>query len=461
MTGVAGFRGIVGRTLLPEDVLGYALTFMRRLRERRPTRRRDRRVPKLVLGRDTRPSGPLLHHLACAAAVSAGVDVHDLGVVPTPTVGLMTRHLRADGGLALTASHNPIEWNGLKFFSAEGVFLTTAERVKLLNHFQRRGFPRAEPEALGHVRAVRDPIAPHLAALLAVLPTDRIRRRRLRVALDACNGAGRDLALALLDALGVRCRLLHDRPDRAFERPPEPVPPHLGALRRAVVDSQADVGFALDPDGDRLALVDETGRPIGEERTIVLAADYVLPRRRGPLVVNLSTTRAVEDVAARHGVRVHRAPVGEAHVVEAMRRIGAVLGGEGNGGVIFPAVHPGRDAATAIGLTLALLAEAEEARRPTLSALNAAVADYVLLKDRLDLGDREGAGGSLERLRRAAAELRPRPRTDRRDGLKLVWPDRWLHVRPSSTEPILRLFAEAPTRPAAGRLLGWARQRIA
>lgn len=450
MVSVAGVRGVVGESLRPENFLAYAQGFLAGVDP-----------PRIVLGGDTRPSGDLVRHIVFAAAIAAGVEVLDLGVVPTPTVGLMTRRLGAGGGIAITASHNPTQWNALKFFSDRGSFLRPEQLNAVLDRVGREDFRRASVASLGRVVPVADPLGPHLDAVLAALPVEAIRNRGFRVALDACNGAGLEIATRLLAALGASVRTIHADPALAFERPPEPLPHHLSALSEAVRESGADIGFALDPDADRLAIVDETGRPIGEERTVTLAIDYVLRTEPGPAVVNLSTSRAVEGAAARRGAEVLRTAIGEAHVVARMEESGARIGGEGNGGVIFPRVHPGRDAASGIGLVLALMA-ADPAGRP-LSALNAEIPDYAMVKDKIDLPDRALVAPALARLKAEAAALAravgaPAPALDETDGLKLVFPDRWLHVRASGTEPIVRLFAEAPEPAQAEALVARARE---
>lgn len=446
MVSIAGIRGVVGESLRLDEYVNYAQAFMAGVEPRR-----------LVVGGDTRLSGEMLRHLVFSAAIASGLEVHDLGVVPTPTVGLMVRKLKAGGGIALTASHNPAEWNALKFFSSSGTFLTPARFAELLESYKVQAFARAPVERLGRIERVLDPIGPHLEALLAALPVAAIRKRKFRVVLDACNGAGLAISQEFFKELGVEMGVIHFDQHRTFERKAEPLPENLGKLKRAVLKFNADLGFALDPDADRLAIVDERGRAIGEERTVTLAIDYILRHSRRPVVVNLSTTRAVDDVAASHGVTVERTPIGEAHVVDRMKAVKAEIGGEGNGGVIFPRVHFGRDSATGMGLVLALLAEdSTRSRKPKLSEANAAIPDYVILKDKVNLPDRSMIARSVEILEEASGLLQEKPGLDRRDGLKLIFADRWLHIRASGTEPIMRLFAEAPTKKAASELLEWA-----
>jgi phosphomannomutase len=424
MISVAGIRGVVGDSLVPEEFLRYTLAFAS-----------TRKGGRIVVGGDTRLSRQMVRHLVFAALESAGFEVIDLGVCPTPTVGLMVGELGAAGGVAVTASHNPAEWNALKFFNASGAFLPPAEFKRVLARYESGSFRRVGVEKLGRVSTHPDPVGPHLERIAKAFDTRAIRRRRLRAVVDVCNGAATAIAPRLLDTLGVEGEFILTDTSIPFERPAEPLPENIGALCRAVRDAGADVGFAFDPDADRLALVDETGRAIGEERTLTLAANHYLSREKTPLAANLSTTRALDDVARSHGVRLHRTRIGEAHVVARMKRVGASIGGEGNGGVILPRVHAGRDAAAGI----ALICEAMAKARASLSEINAAVPDYQIVKSKVELG-----GRSVEKLLGRIERALPKPsRRSTVDGLKLDFPEGWVHVRPSGTEPIIRVFAEA------------------
>jgi phosphomannomutase len=446
----------VGSSLRPEIYLDYARAFLSTVHPKR-----------IVLGGDPRASKELLRHLVMSAAIASGVDVLDLGIVSTPTIGLMVRERRCGGGIGVTASHNPVQWNGLKFFGPDGTFLPPSKFEELIRRYEKRDFVLAELNELGRVEVIDDPVAEHLEALLRALPMTAIRRRKFRVVVDMGNGAGLVLAQELCRELGVELGAIFVEQKGKFERKPEPLPENLGRLKRAVKKFGADVGFALDPDADRLAIVDETGRAIGEERTLTLATEWALRQKESPVVTNLSTTRAIDDVAKKYGVRVIRTKIGEAHVIDAMKKAKASIGGEGAGGVIYPKITMGRDAATGIGLTLALMAE--EAGRGglgSLSKINASIPDYVIVKDRIDLPKREAIHAALRALESGLGEtagLTPsgkRPKVDRRDGLKFVYGDRWLHVRASGTEPIMRLYAEAPTRAGAKALVDWAKRRI-
>ena len=443
MRSVSGVRGIVGTDLTPDVVRRYAAAYGAAVRERG-----GRRVG---LARDSRASGPPFYAAAADALCAAGVDVVELGLVPTPTAQLAVEDLGLDGGIIVTASHNPVEWNALKFVGAGGRFLTRQEADAL--------FALADGGGSGTAAAPgtrsRDDAAVnrHLERVLGLpwLDVAAIRARRFRVALDCVRGAGATVMPALLEALGCEVAAIHLEPDGAFPREPEPIPEHLGELGALVRERGADVGVAVDPDVDRCALVDEGGRPIGEDYTLAFAVRAVLPHVRGPVVTNLSTSLVVDDAARAFGLEVERAPVGEANVVQRMLARRAAIGGEGNGGVILPAVHLGRDAPVAAALTLALLA----ARGEPVSAIVDGAPRYVIVKDKLTRPDR-----ALDEVYLGLRRRWPGAAADTQDGLRLAWPDRWIHVRPSGTEPVVRVIAEAPTEPAAREMVEDGRQTL-
>jgi phosphomannomutase len=399
---------------------------------------------------------------ATSGLVSVGCDVIDVGLVPTPTVQLAVEHHRAAGGIVLTASHNPIEWNALKFIGPDGIFLDSVAgtRVRELAAGGGNSLQRANYNAIGGVEADSDAISRHLAAVLALRGVDvrGIKRRRFRVALDTVRGAGGAVMPELLERLGCRVAAINLETDGLFPRPPEPVPENLKALGALVRRKKADIGIAVDPDVDRLAIVDETGRAIGEDYTLAFAVRAVRPSARRPVVCNLSTSLVVEDAARDYGAQVVRAPVGEAHVARKIIELKAVIGGEGNGGVIYPALHVGRDAPVAAALVLSLLAR--ERGGATVSELIARAPRYTIVKAKLERGTR-----NVERLvANVYPALRsrfPEATADTQDGLRLSWPDRWLHVRLSGTEPIIRLIAEAPSRADAERLIDEGRRLCA
>src|SRR5215210_3199131 len=452
MISVSGIRGHVGTDLTPEIVARYAAALGAwSLRSTGPSGR-----PTVILGRDARTSGSMFARAAAAGLMSAGVDVIDLGIVPTPTVQLAVEHHHAGAGLILTASHNPIEWNALKFVGADGIFLD-ADAGSVVRDLAERGPARANWAGIGKVHQDVDAITRHLDAILALPMIDvgAIRQRHFKVALDCVRGAGATAMLPLLERLGCEVHGINLETDGMFPRPPEPVPENLGDLSRLVKESGAAVGLAIDPDVDRLALVDETGHPIGEDYTLAFAVAAVLDRCRNEgtrptVVVNLSTSLVVEDAATSRGARFVRAPVGEANVARAIRDERALIGGEGNGGVMLPALHIGRDAPLGVALILHLLA----ATGVTLSALVAAAPRYTIVKAK---GPR---GPELRPLYDRLRQRFPDATADQRDGLRLSWHDRWLHVRPSGTEPIVRLIAEAPSSADAEALVAASRELL-
>jgi phosphomannomutase len=450
MVSVSGVRGRVGAGLTPEVVARFAAAYGAHVGEGVSGRR-----PKVVLGRDSRTSGPMFEDTVSAALRSVGCDVIAIGLAPTPTALFAIRHHGADGAIVVTASHNPVEWNALKFASGAGMFLDGDESARMRAWVNDRAIPRAGWDRLGEVQRDAGAAGRHLEAVLGIpfLDVEGLRRRRFRVVLECIRGAGSVLLPQLLEALGCEVIGMNLEPDGRFPREPEPVAENLGEVEAVVRDSGADLGLVTDPDADRLALVANGGRAIGEDFTLALAAQLVLRHRNGPVVTNLSTSRLLEDVAAQAGVELTRAAVGEINVARAMERVGAVIGGEGNGGVILPDVHLTRDSAVASALILQLLLELEQ----PLDRIVAGYASYTIVKDKLprDAGSLEDA---FERLGTVLAA----EEADRQDGLRLAWPAerRWLHLRASGTEPILRIIAEAPTAEGARELIDRAREAL-
>jgi phosphomannomutase len=391
----------------------------------------------------------MFHRAVIAALQSVGCDVIDVGLAPTPTIQLAVEHHHAAGGLAITASHNPIEWNALKFIGPSGLFLDASEAAEM-RQVAQGDFPRAGWDELGHVSLDENAIARHIESVIALdfIDVEAIRRRRFRVALDCARGAGGAIIPALLERLGCDVTAINLETDGRFPRPPEPVAANLGDLERLVLEARSEVGFATDPDVDRLALVSDQGKAIGEDWTLAFAARLALRYRRGPVVANLSTSRVVDDVAAEAGTTVLRAPVGEVNVAVRMRDEGAAIGGEGNGGVILSELHLGRDAPLAVAMILQMLFEDDIPMSQTLARFPS----YSIVKDKLDrpaapldtvYASLRGEFGDAE-----ANDL---------DGLRLSWSDRWVHVRPSGTEPIVRVIAEAPSEAEARDLVARSR----
>jgi phosphomannomutase len=438
MVSVSGIRGRVAEGFSPELVARYAAAFGAWSLKAGTSR-------SVVLGRDSRVSGPLFHSVACAALQSVGADVIDLGLTTTPTLQMAVEHHHAAGGLCMTASHNPIEWNALKFIGPDGLFLN-AEAGAGMRALLERELPYATWDKLGSVTKDNEAPKRHIDAVLALpfIDVDAIRAKKFRVAYDPCRGAGGIVIPALLDALGCEVHSINMEADGRFPRPPEPIPENLGELERLVAETKSMVGFATDPDVDRLALVGDAGKAIGEDYTLAFACRVVLKHRKGHAVANLSTSQVVDDAVRDAGQTLIHAPVGEVNVALRMRASKAVIGGEGNGGVILPELHLGRDAPLAVALTLQLLVNEG---RP-ISKIVADSPRYVIIKDKLPRGDI-----SMESAYKALGAAFKDASANTDDGLRLTWKDRWIHLRPSGTEPIIRVIAEAPTKEAAQELV--------
>lgn len=451
IVSASGIRGIVGRALTPEVAARYGAAFAAFLRGRG----RPGPGSHVVLGRDTRPSGSLLADALAAGLRSGGVAVRDAGVAPTPTILLAAADAeRAEGAAIVTASHNPAEWNGLKLAGADGRFLLP-EAGRRVQEIYESGPPRAAWDALGGREALAGVVDHHIRRILRLplVDPDRIAGRGFHVALDCVRGAGAVALPGLLERLGCRVAGLGLEPDGRFPRDPEPTGANLAELAELVRREGADLGMAVDPDGDRLSLVDGEGTPVGEDWTLALAAELVLAHEAGPVVTNLSSSRSIADAAERAGAPFHRAPVGEAHVARRMAEVRAAIGGEGNGGVMYPGLHLTRDALLAAALVLQLLAE----RDATVEGLLAGWPRYHISKRKLIR-----PAGRLEAVYEALLESAPAgAEADRRDGLRLEWEDgRWVQVRPSGTEPVVRVIAEAPEPAEAERLARWAEEVI-
>jgi phosphomannomutase len=429
---ISGLRGIVGDGL---DV-DYVVQFAQAL----GTLANGGRV---VVARDGRGTGPMIHHAVVAGLMATGCSVVDAGIAATPTCGVLVHHLQAAGGLQITASHNPIEWNGLKPFSPEGSVFNQQQGERLIAILEQQAFRRAKWNELGSIESLSEPAQPHLERIFKLIDANAIRQRRFRVVLDCNHGSGSVLGIPLLEQLGCTVHVLGSRPDGQFEHTPEPLAENLTGLCRAVKAQGADVGFAQDPDADRLAIVDNCGRYIGEELTLSLCADHVLARRPGPLVVNGSTSRVTADVAAKYKCPFYRSYVGEAHVVAKMKEVSAVLGGEGNGGVIEPNVGYVRDSFVSMAYVLDGLA----ATNGTVAEWADSLPQYTIVKQKLTC-PRDKVGQASSALRSAYKDADAKEG----DGLRLDWSDRWVQVRGSNTEPIIRIIAEAPGSDQANRL---------
>jgi phosphomannomutase len=441
MIGVSGMRGTIGGTLTPAVVSRMAAAFATFLHESaKPANGTHFRI---VIGRDGRPSGFWVFDAASAALIASGVEVIDLDVVTTPGVAMMVKHAGADAGVVITASHNPIEWNGLKFLSRDQRALPPADanRVKALYESETTRFVRVE--TLVPPSRNTETHALHVKRVLDHVDVLGISTKRFKVVLDSVNGSGSIPGATLLSKLGCQLVHLNDKPNGQFPHEPEPIAKNLTALCDEVKRQRAAVGFAQDPDADRLAIVDENGVFIGEEYSLALAARYVLAKKRGSTVVaNLSTSRMIDDIAAQFDGKVARSPVGEANVVQQMLAVGSIIGGEGNGGVIDPRIVPGRDSLVAMGYVLQLMA----ATGRSISQLVAELPHYEIVKHKFECR-REDAERAVEAVKKAFAH----EKVDTQDGIRIDWSaDRtWVHARPSNTEPIMRIIAEAPDRAKA------------
>ena len=437
---ISGVRGVVGESLTPQLLVRFAQAFGTYVGP-----------GTIVLGRDTRTSGEMVRQAVLAGLLSSGCRVIDLDVCPVPTVQLLVRERRARGGICITASHNPAEWNALKFINSGGLFLAAAQARQLLDIYHQGEYAKVSGAEMREVTREAGAIDIHVKAVLDALGPLPERARRLRVVVDSCNGAGSIVAPRLLAALGADVISVNTTPDGTFPRGAEPVPENLAELCRVVRETGADVGFAQDMDADRLAVVDEQGRPVGEEYTLVLAARYVLARERGALVANLATTSALDALAREFGCPVYRSKIGEANVTEEMRRHGAVIGGEGNGGVIYPRINFARDSLVGMALVLHLLAD--DGR--TVSDILKGLPRTHMVKEKVACrSDRIG------RVLKTVREAYARWPQDTRDGVKVTTPDGWFLVRGSNTEPIIRFVAEAETEEQARALVEDLRRRV-
>lgn len=445
MLSVSGVRGIVGTTMTPEVAAGYAGAFGSFLKATTGKAR-----PRVAVGLDGRISGPPLASAAIGGLLATGCDVIELGVAMTPSVGVMISHHRADGGLAITASHNPIEWNGIKCLDGDGLAPPPAVAKEIVARFKERRIDWCGPLEIGRVTHDHTSARVHCDRVLAQVDADAIRSRQFVVVLDSVNGSGCEGGRMLLEALGCRVTHLFGEPTGVFGHTPEPLVQNLVELARATGSTPgAACGFAQDPDADRLAIVDETGRFIGEECTLVLAALRILQRTgSGALAANLSTSRMIDDIAARFpGSRVVRTAVGEANVVAGLRSNGGIFGGEGNGGVILPGVCWVRDSLSAMALVLELLAHEGK----PLSAIVASLPRYAMIKRKMELASVGGMAAVAPALAKVKAAFRKERLSDV-DGVRVDFADGWVHLRASNTEPIVRVIAEAATEARANEL---------
>ncbi len=436
---ISGIRGTIGGpagdTLNPLDIVrftsAYATFIAKSLNEERR--------PKVVVGRDARISGEMVRSVVCGTLMGMGFDVVDLGLATTPTTELAVTAHHADGGIIITASHNPAQWNALKLLNSDGEFLTAADGAEVLDIAAREDFVYADVDNLGTYIPDNGFDSRHVEEVLSLdlVNVEAVKARRFRVCVDAVNSVGGIILPRLLDALGVEYTILNGEPTGRFAHNPEPLEKNLQGIMTAVREGDFDLGIVVDPDVDRLAFISEDGTMFGEEYTLVSVADYILGHTPGNTVSNLSSTRALRDVTLRHGGEYFASAVGEVNVTTKMKEAGAVIGGEGNGGVIYPASHYGRDALVGIALFLSLLAE----RGVTLTTLRASLPQYSIAKNRIDLTP----GTDIDAILARVKEMYRDEQVTDIDGVKIDFADRWVHLRKSNTEPIIRVYSEAST----------------
>lgn len=448
IVSISGIRGTIGGTpgggLTPVEITGFASAYAQWLRGHGPNR-------KIVVGRDARLSGAMVHRLVCGSLNAMGFDVIDLGLSTTPTVEMAVTAAKAAGGIILTASHNPKEWNALKLLNAQGEFISQADGAELLKLYQAQAFEYATVEQLGQIVPGNTYTEHHLEAIrkLPLVDPEAIDKRGFKVVVDGINSSGALFVPMLLRKLYVNdIVLLNEEPNGRFAHNPEPLAKHLGETCAAVKESGADLGIVVDPDVDRLALIDERGELIGEEYTLVAVADYILQHTPGPAVSNLSSSRALRDLCEQYGVAYHASAVGEVNVVAKMKQVKAVIGGEGNGGIIVPELHYGRDALVGIALILSYLAK----KGGTLSVLRASYPSYYMAKEKVQLQPGMDVDALLEELAGEFDKNYPSAQLNRTDGVKIDLPDSWLHLRKSNTEPIIRVYTEAKSQAEATAL---------
>lgn len=443
---ISGIRGTIGGrtgdTLNPLDIVKFASAYAMFIRNSRG----DKCCGKIVVGRDARISGDMVRNIVCGTLMGVGFDVIDIGLATTPTTELAVRMSGADGGIIITASHNPRQWNALKLLNSEGEFLDKNEGNEVLDIAEREDFTYAEVDGLGKYISDDTFNERHIEAVLALplVDVEAVRKARFRVCVDAINSVGGVILPDLFKALGVECEVLNGTPDGDFAHNPEPLEKNLGGIMERMRAGGFDLGIVVDPDVDRLAFICEDGRMFGEEYTLVSVADYVLSHTPGNTVSNLSSTRALRDVTERHGGKYAAAAVGEVNVTTKMKEVGAVIGGEGNGGVIYPECHYGRDALVGIALFLSSLAQ----KGCKVSELRATLPDYYIAKNRIDLTPATDIDAILAKVKQMYAGQQ----VNDIDGVKIDFPDKWVHLRKSNTEPIIRVYSEAATMEEADAL---------
>jgi len=434
MVSISGVRGIIGESLTPQIIEKYTLAYGTYLKK-----------GTVIVGRDSRVSGPFVSNIVKGCLVATGCNVIDIGIVPTPTVQLEIEHHKAAGGIAITASHNPIQWNGLKFMDSDGRFLNPEKAKTVYDMADKNELKLQTWDGLGSEKSDDQANNRHIKAILnlSLVDSEAIRKRKFKVVVDTVNGAGGLIIPQLLKKLGCEVITINGEHSGKFAHTPEPLPENLGQLSEKVSEVSADVGFAVDPDVDRCAIVDNHGNPIGEEYTLVLATKLIFSKKMGRMAVNMSTSRASEDIAKYYNCMFVRSKVGEINVAEKMLEIEAIIGGEGNGGVILPELHLGRDAPVAVALTLQHLLEFGG----TLQELHASMPQYFMIKQKVNI-----EGMDPDQVLKSMTEKYKNEKIDLLDGVKIDIGNSWVHLRKSNTEPIIRVISEASSDAEANKL---------
>ena len=441
---LSGIRGTIGgksgEGLTPDNIIRFTAGYAQWIHD-------SGRTPKVVVGRDGRLSGEMVKQLVSGTLQSMGIEVTDIDLTTTPTIEMAVPEEEAGGGLMITASHNPVDWNALKLLDEQGLFVGEEDSKKILENADNESYTFSKVQQLGSIHPITTYPDYHINKILELplVDTEAIKARKFKVVIDCVNSTGGIFVPKLLNALGVENTVeLFCAPNGRFPHTPEPLPENLGTLANEVRHQDADLGFAVDPDVDRLSIVCEDGSFFGEEYTLVAIADYILAHQQGPVVANLSTTRALEKVAEKHGCEYHASAVGEAHVVKKMQETNAVIGGEGNGGVIYPALHSGRDALVGIALFLSHLAQ----QKKSCSKLRSTYPNFYMVKSKVKMEEDLDLGKILESVK----DKYHKYPVNTEDGVKISFGDDWVHLRKSNTEPIIRIYAESSSETTAKNL---------
>jgi phosphomannomutase len=443
VSSISGIRGIVGSGLNPEIIVKYIKAYCDLVKG-----------DKIIVGQDGRITGKMISDIVIATLQFLGYEILDIGLVPTPTVQVAVENFYADGGIAITASHNGIEWNGLKFLSKTGMFLDHEEYSKMMEHFNNPKNNYKAWDKIGTHKIISDFYNIHIKKILDIpfIQTNKISEKKFKIVLDSVNASGSEVIPKLLNKLGCEVIKINCELNGIFPHIPEPLPQNLFELSQKVINEKADIGIAVDPDADRLVLICENGEPFGEEYTITQAIKFILSKKKGNVVINVSSTKAVDDITKKYGGTLIKTPVGEINVAKKMKEVNAVIGGEGSGGVILPDVHLGRDSLVGIALTLQHLVEFNG----SLSQLKKSLPEYYMSKNKVELNSLEEASNILDLL----IKKHETDNITNIDGLRIDYQNSWIIIRKSNTEPIIRIYSEATTQDDANLLAESFKQKI-